>query len=198
MLAFGQGVERLSSAPNVEVTVTDSIRIPEEKRFDRLHVLSVGELLSKAIRYIHSEQSVSSLFETAGSRGLEEMATAQLSATPRDGTGKGSARTLRASGKIPGVIYGHGRDPQALAIDTRELEKLLSKISAESTVIDLSLDGKSARTLIREIQRHPYKRQILHIDFQELVAVRKSPCAFQSFSLEFPTEFVRTAVFSTR
>jgi large subunit ribosomal protein L25 len=101
------------------------------------------------------------------------MATAQLSATPRDGTGKGSARTLRAAGKIPGVIYGHGRDPQPLAIDTRELEKLLSKISAESTVIDLSLDGKSARTLIREIQRHPFKRQILHIDFQELVAGEK-------------------------
>src|SRR6187402_451025 len=65
-LLSGKAVERLSSAPIVEVTVTDSIRIPEEKRFDRLHVLSVGELLSKAIRYIHSEQSVSSLFETAG------------------------------------------------------------------------------------------------------------------------------------
>ena len=65
-LLSGKAVERLSSAPIMEVTVTDSIRIPDEKRFDRLHVLSVGELLSKAIRYIHSEQSVSSLFETAG------------------------------------------------------------------------------------------------------------------------------------
>ena len=101
------------------------------------------------------------------------MASAQLSAIPRDGTGKGSARSLRAQGKIPGVIYGHGRDPQPLAIDNRELEKLLSKISAESTVIELSLDGKSARTLIREIQRHPFKRQILHVDFQELVAGEK-------------------------
>jgi large subunit ribosomal protein L25 len=101
------------------------------------------------------------------------MATAQLSATPRDGTGKGAARTLRAEGRIPAVIYGHGRDPQALAIDNRELEKLLSRISAESTVIDLALDGKTARTLIREIQRHPFKRQILHVDFQELVAGEK-------------------------
>jgi ribose-phosphate pyrophosphokinase len=65
-LLSGKAVERLSSAPIKEVTVTDSIRIPEEKRFDKLHVLSVGELLSKAIRYIHSEQSVSSLFETVG------------------------------------------------------------------------------------------------------------------------------------
>jgi large subunit ribosomal protein L25 len=101
------------------------------------------------------------------------MASAQLSATLRDGTGKGSARTLRAQGRIPAVIYGHGRDPQSLAIDTREIEKLLSRISAESTVIELSLDGKSARTLIREIQRHPFKRQILHVDFQELVAGEK-------------------------
>jgi ribose-phosphate pyrophosphokinase len=62
-LLSGKAVERLSSAPIKEVTVTDSVTIPEEKRFDTLHVLSVGELLSKAIRYIHSEQSVSSLFE---------------------------------------------------------------------------------------------------------------------------------------
>lgn len=101
------------------------------------------------------------------------MASAQLSATPRDGTGKGSARTLRAQGRIPAIIYGHGREPQTLAIETRELEKLLSRISAESTVIELTLDGKSAKTLIREIQRHPFKRQILHVDFQELVAGEK-------------------------
>jgi ribose-phosphate pyrophosphokinase len=62
-LLSGNAVERLSSAPIKEVTVTDSVAIPEEKRFGTLTVLSVGELLSKAIRYIHSEQSVSSLFE---------------------------------------------------------------------------------------------------------------------------------------
>ena len=62
-LLSGPAVERLSNAPITEVTVTDTVRIPEEKRFPQLNVLSVGELLSKAIRYIHSEQSVSSLFE---------------------------------------------------------------------------------------------------------------------------------------
>ena len=62
-LLSGPAVERLSNAPITEVTVTDTVRIPEEKRFPQLHVLSVGELLSKAIRYTHSEQSVSSLFE---------------------------------------------------------------------------------------------------------------------------------------
>ncbi len=62
-LMSGPAVERLSKAPIKEVTVTDTVMIPPEKRFSTLHVLSVGELLSKAIRYIHSEQSVSSLFE---------------------------------------------------------------------------------------------------------------------------------------
>jgi large subunit ribosomal protein L25 len=101
------------------------------------------------------------------------MATAQLSASPRNTAGKGAARTLRSAGQIPAVIYGHAREPQSLAIPAREFEKLLERVSAESTVIELALDGGVARTLIREIQRHPYKKQILHIDFQELVAGEK-------------------------
>ena len=101
------------------------------------------------------------------------MASATLSASVRENSGKGVARSLRGAGRIPAVIYGHGRDPQPLSIETRELEKLLSHISAENTVIDLTVEGKSARTIIREIQRHPFKRQILHVDFQELVAGEK-------------------------
>ena len=101
------------------------------------------------------------------------MATAQLSASTRDSVGKGAARTLRSAGQIPAVIYGHARKPQSLAIPSREFEKLLERVSAESTVIELNLAGGVARTLIREIQRHPFKKQILHIDFQELVAGEK-------------------------
>src|SRR5437764_1040353 len=62
-LLSGPAVERLANAPITEVTVTDTVAIPAAKRFPNLCVLSVGELLAKAIRYIHSEQSVSSLFE---------------------------------------------------------------------------------------------------------------------------------------
>ena len=101
------------------------------------------------------------------------MPTAQLSAKPRSNTGKGAARSLRSAGEIPAVIYGHAREPQSLAIPTREFEKLLEKVSAESTVIELNLASGVSRTLIREIQRHPFKKQILHIDFQELVAGEK-------------------------
>lgn len=101
------------------------------------------------------------------------MATASLSATRRTETGKGVARTLRREGQVPAVIYGHKRDPQPLAIQVRELEKLLTQISADNTVIELGVDGASSRALIREIQRHPFKRNILHVDFQEIVAGEK-------------------------
>lgn len=101
------------------------------------------------------------------------MATASLSATRRTGTGKGVARTLRRDGKVPGVIYGHKREATPVAVDARDLEKLLERISADNTVIELAIEGAGARALIREIQRHPFKRQILHIDFLELVAGEK-------------------------
>ncbi|MGI9078871.1 MAG: 50S ribosomal protein L25/general stress protein Ctc [Gemmatimonadaceae bacterium] len=98
------------------------------------------------------------------------MAIASLTATPRSETGKGAARKLRAERRIPAVIYGHHRQPQALSLDGRELDKLLDRIAAETTVVELAVSGSSARTLIREIQRHPFRREVLHVDFQELVA----------------------------
>jgi large subunit ribosomal protein L25 len=101
------------------------------------------------------------------------MATISLGATPRAERGTGVARKLRQTGQVPAVIYGHGRAPQSLAVDTREVERLLSSVSAASTVIELTFGGRTARTLIREIQRHPVKRNIIHLDFQELVAGEK-------------------------
>jgi large subunit ribosomal protein L25 len=98
------------------------------------------------------------------------MATATLSASTRAGTGKGVARQLRLKGHVPGVIYGHARESAPIAVPARELGRLLERIEASSTVIELAIDGKTARTLIREIQRHPFKKEILHVDFQELVA----------------------------
>jgi len=98
------------------------------------------------------------------------MSTASLSASVRTETGKGAARKIRQAGSIPAVIYGHGREAQSLTINARDTDKLLKSIAISSTVIELSIDGKSARTLIREVQRHPFKRTITHIDFQELVA----------------------------
>jgi len=101
------------------------------------------------------------------------MATVSFNATVRENNGKGAARSLRARGQIPAVIYGHDHAPQSLALNARDLDRLLGHIQAESTVIEVTVDGKTSKTLIREIQRHPIKRQILHVDFQALVAGEK-------------------------
>ncbi len=101
------------------------------------------------------------------------MATVSLNATPRTETGKGVARKLRAAGQVPGVIYGHGREPQGLTVNQREFDRLAERVRITSTVIELALDGKTARTLIRELQRDPIRRSVIHIDFQELVAGEK-------------------------
>ena len=101
------------------------------------------------------------------------MAIVSFNATARDAVGKGAARTLRSKGQVPAVIYGHGREPQPLSLNARDLDKMLGHIQAESTVIEVTVGGATAKTLIREIQRHPIKRQILHVDFQALVAGEK-------------------------
>jgi large subunit ribosomal protein L25 len=114
------------------------------------------------------------------------MATASLSATARTDRGTGVARKLRQNGQVPAVIYGHGREPQSLALVTRDIDKLLTQVSAASTVIELTIGDATAKTLIREIQRHPFERHILHIDFQELVAGEK-------VTVSVPLRFVGTA-----
>ena len=101
------------------------------------------------------------------------MATVSFTATPREGKGKGAARSLRARGQVPAVIYGHDHEPQSLSLNARDLDKMLGHIQAESTVIEVTVGGHTSKTLIREIQRHPIKRQILHVDFQALVAGEK-------------------------
>ncbi|CAN5914914.1 50S ribosomal protein L25 [soil metagenome] len=98
------------------------------------------------------------------------MANASLSAEMRSDSGKGVARKLRAAGRVPGIVYGHGRAPQSLSVVARDLDKLLGSIAVSSTVVELGLAGATTKTLIREIQRHPFKKMIMHVDFQELVA----------------------------
>lgn len=101
------------------------------------------------------------------------MANATLSAETRSDTGKGVARKLRAAGRVPGIVYGHGREPQSLSVVARDLDKLLGSIAVSSTVVELGLGGATTKTLIREVQRHPFKKMIMHVDFQELVAGEK-------------------------
>jgi large subunit ribosomal protein L25 len=100
---------------------------------------------------------------------------ANLQVATRTDTGKGAARTLRRSGKVPGVIYGHNRQAEALAIDVGALNKMLIGISAGTTVLDVVVDGRPAvKALIREIQRDSVRpAEILHLDLYEIQADEK-------------------------
>ena len=99
--------------------------------------------------------------------------TVTISATAREQTGKGAARQARFAKRVPAVIYGHGRTTQNLMVDAPALEKALTGIDAESTLIELTIDGKKSRALIREIQRHPIRPDIIHVDFYEIKADEK-------------------------
>src|SRR6266704_2841755 len=99
--------------------------------------------------------------------------TVSLSATPRQATGKGGARQARFRGKVPAVIYGHGRDTQPLEVEAKALEMALHGVEPASTIIELAVDGKPVKTLIREIQRHPLRPDIIHVDFYEIHAAEK-------------------------
>lgn len=93
-----------------------------------------------------------------------------LPAEKRDEAGKGAARRLRREGYIPAVVYGHGIDSENLKVRLEDLESTLHEARVGSTLVDLKVDGDSAPVLIREVQRHPFKAELLHVDFFKIRA----------------------------
>lgn len=94
------------------------------------------------------------------------MAEITLHATPRAPEGTRSVRRLRATGKVPGVVYGLGGDPINLTVDWRELRAALVTEQGLNAVIHLDIQGGEVTpTLVKEMQRHPVKRNVLHVDF---------------------------------
>jgi large subunit ribosomal protein L25 len=93
-----------------------------------------------------------------------------LQVASRTTTGKGAARSLRRDGKVPGVIYGHGREAEAVTIDKSALHKMLFGISAGTTILDVAVDGRApVKALIREIQRDSLRpAEIIHLDLYEV------------------------------
>jgi large subunit ribosomal protein L25 len=99
------------------------------------------------------------------------MATqATLQAESRTTTGKGAARALRRQGKVPGVIYGHGREAEAVVVETGALNRMLVGVSAATAIVDVTVDGRApVKALIREIQRDAVRpSDILHLDLYEV------------------------------
>lgn len=92
----------------------------------------------------------------------------EFNANKRDGQGTGASRRLRRTGRVPGIIYGGTATPQAIDIDHNELFQLLRKEAFYSSVLNANVDGKKETCLLRDVQRHPYRPVILHVDFQRV------------------------------
>lgn len=99
--------------------------------------------------------------------------TAQLAAEPRTVHGTGEMRRMRKAGRTPAVIYGHGREPAALSVNSFDLGRLLEAIAPASTIVDLTVGEATYKTLIREVQRHPLRPGVTHVDFYEVKAGEK-------------------------
>jgi large subunit ribosomal protein L25 len=80
-------------------------------------------------------------------------------------TGSRPAGRLRASGKVPGVLYGHGMAPIALAVDRRELRHALTGAAGVNAVVQLQVDGATHPTVVKDLQRHPVRHNATHVDF---------------------------------
>ena len=93
------------------------------------------------------------------------MAEIILTATPRPPQGTRPARRLRNEGKVPGVVYGLGADPITLTVEWRELRAALVTEQGLNAVIHLEVDGDRTPTLVKDMQRHPVRRNVLHVDF---------------------------------
>ena len=96
--------------------------------------------------------------------------TLAITAEPRTAGGKGAARATRRAGRLPAVVYGHGREPEALSISSLEFEQLLKGVTGGSSVIELRVGGKKVQALLREVQRHPISWHATHVDFYEIHA----------------------------
>jgi large subunit ribosomal protein L25 len=98
------------------------------------------------------------------------MAQAQTTLVAHTGRTHGSAasRRLRNEDQIPGVLYGHGMDPVSIAVGRRDLRLALSGPAGFNTVLQLDVDGKNYPAVIKDVQRHPVKRNVNHIDFLQI------------------------------
>ena len=107
----------------------------------------------------------------------------EFKATKRDAQGTGASRRLRHAGQVPGIIYGGAADALAITMDHNELYHLLRKEAFHASVLSIDVDGSKESVVLRDTQWHPFKQQVLHLDFQRVAAGEK-------MHLKVPLHFV--------
>lgn len=94
----------------------------------------------------------------------------EVKATKREVQGTGASRRLRRAGRVPGIIYGGEAKPQNIELDHNDLWQHLRKEAFYSSVLNVEVDGAKETCLLRDVQRHPFRQLILHVDFQRIDA----------------------------
>lgn len=87
--------------------------------------------------------------------------------------GTGASRRLRNSGRTPGIVYGGAAEPQAIELDHNALWHALKKEAFHSSVLEMEIAGATSKVLLRDVQYHPYKQLVLHVDFQRVDPSKK-------------------------
>lgn len=94
----------------------------------------------------------------------------KFTAFERSKQGTGASRRLRNAGKCPGIVYGGGEDPQNIELDHNALWYALLDEKFHSSILEMDLNGSTSSVFLRDVQYHPYKQQVLHVDFQRVNA----------------------------
>lgn len=97
----------------------------------------------------------------------------EVIAYKRELQGTGASRRLRSAGKVPGIVYGGSTAPMQIELDHNALYHALRKEAFHASVLNLTVDGSSESVLLRDTQWHPYKQQVLHVDFQRVDKTHK-------------------------
>ena len=111
----------------------------------------------------------------------------EISADKRTLQGKGASRRLRGSGKVPAIIYGGDQAAQSIEMDHNDLYHKLKLEAFHASVLSLEVAGKKESVLLRDIQMHPYKQQVLHVDFQRVDKNKK-------IHMKVPLHFINAEV----
>ncbi len=97
----------------------------------------------------------------------------EITAYPRAKQGSGASRRLRLTGRVPGILYGANKPAANVEFDQKDLLQNLKREAFHASILDLALDGQKEQVLLRDYQMHPWRQQVLHVDFQRVDKTRK-------------------------
>lgn len=109
----------------------------------------------------------------------------KFTATTRSNKGTSASRRLRHAGRVPAIVYGGNAEPANIELDHNQIYHALRKEEFHASILSMEVEGKSEQVLLRAVQWHPYKQQVLHVDFQRVLAS-------QSITTKVPLHFLNT------